>query len=111
MRRTIFLLLLLLICGMISADIFIYIAGLEEIVLKKELGSKIIILSPFVQNEKGTHKEAFEKFVSLGFERVRVDGSIYRISEVPPLEKNKKHFIDVVVDRLILKEDSQSRLY
>lgn len=87
------------------------IKQMVDIVLKKELGSKIIILSPFVQNEKGTHKEAFEKFISLGFERVRVDGCIYRISEVPPLDKNKKHFIDVVIDRLILKEDSQSRLY
>ena len=87
------------------------IKQMVDFVLKKELGSKIIILSPFVQNEKGTHKDSLEKFASLGFERVRVDGEIKRISEVPPLDKNKKHFIDVVVDRLILKEDSSSRLF
>ena len=87
------------------------IKQMVDFVLKKPIGSKIIILSPFVQNEKGTHKDTLEKFISLGFERVRVDGEIKRISEVPALDKNKKHFIDVVVDRLILKEDSSSRLY
>lgn len=87
------------------------IKQMVDIVLKKELGTKIIILAPFVQNEKGTHKEVFEKFSSMGFERVRVDGTIFRLSEVPLLDKNKKHFIDVVIDRLVLKEDSSSRLF
>ena len=79
---------------------------MADIVMNKPLGSKIFILSPLVKNEKGTHKDTLEKFHGRGFERFRVDGEIKRYSEIGALEKNKKHFIDVVVDRLILKEDS-----
>ena len=82
-----------------------------EFVLKKPLGSRIIILSPLVKNEKGTHRDTLNKFHAKGFERFRIDGQILRFSEIKDLEKNKKHFIDIVVDRLILKEDSTSRLY
>ncbi len=82
-----------------------------EFILNKPLGTKIMILAPLVQNEKGTHKETLDKFSSLGFERFRVDGEILRYSEIEALDKNKKHFIDVIVDRCILKEDSSSRLY
>ena len=80
-------------------------------VMENKLGSKIIILAPLVKNEKGTHKDTLIKFHGKGFERFRVDGEIKRFSEIGDLEKNKKHFIDVVVDRLILKEDSFSRLF
>ena len=80
-------------------------------VMEKPLGSKIIILSPLVKNEKGTHKDTLLKFHGKGFERFRVDGEIKRFSEIGNLEKNKKHFIDIVVDRLILKEDSSSRVF
>lgn len=82
-----------------------------ELIRKKKEGSKITVLAPVVQNEKGTHKDTLEKYLRLGFERVRVDGEIKRISEIAPLDKNKKHFIDVVVDRLILKEENLSRLH
>lgn len=83
-----------------------------DVVYKKPLGTKIMILAPIVYNEKGTQKETLEKIRNLGYERIRLERKdIVRINEVPPLEKNAKHFIDVVVDRLILKEDSSSRLY
>ncbi len=82
-----------------------------NIVMKKEEGTKLYIYAPIVRNEKGTHKDTLDKFLSSGYERVRVDGIVSRISEVPPLEKNKKHFIDIVIDRLILKEENESRLY
>lgn len=82
-----------------------------DIVLSKPIGSKIQILSPLVKNEKGTHKDTLNKFHLKGFERFRVDGEVLRFNEIKELEKNKKHFIDVVVDRLILKEDSSSRIF
>ena len=82
-----------------------------DIVMGKPVGSRIILLAPIVKNEKGTHKDTLTKFHGKGFERFRVDGEILRFTEIPELEKNKKHFIDIVVDRLILKEDSSSRLY
>ena len=82
-----------------------------DIVSKKPLGSRIYILAPLVNNEKGTHKDLLNKFHLKGFERFRVDGEVYRFSDIPSLEKNKKHNIDIVVDRLILKADSSSRLY
>lgn len=83
-----------------------------DIVRKRPVGSKIMILAPIVYNEKGTQKDVLEKIRNLGYERIRLERkNILRLSEVPPLEKNAKHFIDVVIDRLVLKEDSDSRLY
>ncbi len=82
-----------------------------EFIRQKKEGSKITILAPVVENEKGTHKDTLDKFLRLGFERVRVDGEIKRISEVPLLDKNKKHFIEIVIDRLILKEENLPRLH
>lgn len=82
-----------------------------EQIRRKPIGSKISILAPIIMNEKGTHKETLEKFLRLGYERVRVDQEIKRISEVPPLDKNKRHDIDIVVDRLILREENFPRLH
>ena len=70
-----------------------------DIIYEKPLGSRIYILAPLVSNEKGTHKDTLNKFHGQGFERFRVDGEIYRFSDIPELEKNKKHNIDIVVDR------------
>ena len=82
-----------------------------DIIMQRPLGSKTYILAPLVKNEKGTHKDTLLKFHGKGFERFRVDGEIKRFSEIGELEKNKKHFIEIVVDRLILKEDSFSRVF
>ena len=82
-----------------------------DILMQRTLGSKIYIMAPLVKNEKGTHKDTLLKFHGKGFERFRVDGEIKRFSEIGELEKNKKHFIEIVVDRLILKEDSFSRVF
>ncbi|MFZ9197599.1 MAG: excinuclease ABC subunit UvrA [Bacilli bacterium] len=73
--------------------------------------TKLQILSPLVQNEKGTHKDTLTKIKTSGFERVRVDGTFYRLDEVPALDKNKKHSIDIVIDRLILNPESRTRLF
>ena len=83
-----------------------------DIIKQNPLGTRIFIFAPIVNNEKGTHKETLQKFQTKGFERVRIDkDEIVRFSELKPLDKNSRHSIDIVVDRLVLKEDSDSRLY
>ncbi len=80
-------------------------------ILKLELGTKIRVLAPIIHGEKGTHKELLNGLLKDGYSRVRIDNEDYELEEVKELEKNKKHNIDVVVDRLIMKEDIRSRLY
>lgn len=73
-------------------------------------GSRIQILAPVVRGRKGEHKKEFENAKRSGFVRVRADGILYDLSEEIKLEKNKKHNIEIVIDRLILKSDIRSRL-
>lgn len=73
--------------------------------------SRIQILAPYIRSQKGQHTKALEKIAKEGFVRVRVDGETYDISEVPALSKTQKHSIDVVVDRIVVKEDVRSRLF
>ena len=92
----------------------IHSQSIEEMtnqVLKLEDKTKIKILSPIVYGEKGTHKDLFEKLKKDGYVRVVVDEEEKDLSEDIILEKNKKHFISVLIDRLIIKEDIRSRLY
>ena len=72
--------------------------------------TKFQVMSPIVRGRKGEYKKEFEDLIKQGYARVRVDGIIYDLSEQIPLDKNKKHNIEVVVDRLILKEDIRTRL-
>ena len=72
--------------------------------------TKFQILSPIVRGRKGEYRKELEDLVKQGYARVRVDGIIYDLSEQIKLEKNKKHNIEVVVDRLVMKEDIKSRL-
>ena len=81
-----------------------------DTVMKLDLGSKIQILSPIVKGRKGEHTKELERVRKSGYVRVRIDGNIYDLSEDIKLEKNKKHIIEVVVDRLVIKEDILSRL-
>ena len=74
-------------------------------------GTKIQLLSPIVHQEKGTQKDVLDKIRKDGFNRVRVDGEILTLEEVPALEKNKKHSVDIVIDRLIIKPDIRSRVF
>lgn len=73
--------------------------------------TRLQILSPLIRNQRGQHKKSIEKMNKEGFVRLRVDGEIYDISDIPELSKNKKHTIEVVVDRIVIKEDIRSRLY
>ena len=84
---------------------------ITSIIMERNLNDKIQILAPIIRNEKGTHKDTIEKIKKGGFTRLRIDGENYLIEEVPSLEKNKRHNIDIVVDRIVLKEDSRSRIY
>ncbi|MGA1868810.1 MAG: excinuclease ABC subunit UvrA [bacterium] len=72
--------------------------------------SRIMVLAPLVRLRKGEFKQLFSDLQSKGFIRVRMDGEIYELSELPALDKNKKHTIDVVVDRLIINENIKVRL-
>lgn len=81
-----------------------------DTVMKLENGTKIQILSPIVKGRKGEHTKELEGVRKSGYVRVRIDGNIYDLSEEIKLEKNKKHMIEVVVDRLVIKEDILSRL-
>ena len=80
-------------------------------ILKLEEGTKIRVLSPIVHGEKGTHKELLADLLKDGYIRARIDDKDYELTEEINLEKNKKHNIAVVVDRLIIKDDIRSRLY
>ena len=73
-------------------------------------GSRIQILAPVVRSRKGEHAKVFEDARKSGYVRVRVDGSVYDLSEEIRLDKNKKHNIEVVVDRLVVRPDSARRL-
>ncbi len=88
--------------------------SIEEMVnqvLKLEDRTKIRVLAPVIYGEKGTHKDLLEKLRKEGFVRVRVDNEERDLEEDIVLEKNKKHQIAVVIDRLIIKDDIRSRLY
>ncbi len=87
--------------------------SVEEMVNKlKEYpeNTKMIIMSPVVDGEKGTHKDLLEDLRKDGYVRVRINGENYDLSEEINLEKNKKSKIEVIVDRIVLKEESYSRL-
>ncbi len=81
-----------------------------EKVFQKHKGRRVIVLAPVVRGKKGEFKDFLKGVKKLGYSRVRVDGEIYRIEEVPPLEKNKKHDIEVVIDRLKVEEENRARL-
>lgn len=79
-------------------------------IMTYEHGTKIQVLAPVVRGRKGEHAKVLDSARKSGFVRVRADGVIYDLSEKIPLEKNKKHNIDVIVDRLVIKPEITSRL-
>ncbi|MBO4318435.1 MAG: excinuclease ABC subunit UvrA [Mailhella sp.] len=89
-------------------EIIADILGLPE-------GTRVYLLAPLVEMQKGTHADRFKKLKAQGFVRVRCqtqgeDAFIANIDDVPPLDKNKKHTIDLVIDRLVIKSDIRTRL-
>ena len=75
-----------------------------------EPGTKFLVLSPVIRGKKGEHAKVFEDARKGGFARVRLDGILYDLNEQIPCEKNKKHTIELVVDRLVMKEGQRRRL-
>ena len=73
-------------------------------------GTRFIVLSPVIRSKKGEHTKVFEDARKSGFARVRVDGILYDLNEVISLDKNKKHTIELVVDRLVIRENQRRRL-
>ncbi len=80
-------------------------------VLEYQEGTKIIIMSPVVHGEKGTHKDLLESLQREGYIRVRINGEMYDLSENIELEKNKKDNIEVVIDRIVIKDNSRGRIF
>jgi len=79
-------------------------------ILKASKESKVQVLAPVVEGRKGEYQKIFKDIQKEGFVRVRVDGGVYELAEIPSLDKKKKHTIEIVVDRLILKEGIKKRL-
>lgn len=80
-------------------------------VLEIQSGTKIMVMAPVVKGEKGTHKDTLEQLRKDGYIRCKIDGEIRELTENIELEKNKKHTILVIVDRLIIKDEIRTRLY
>ena len=79
-------------------------------ILEINEGSKAYILAPIVRDRKGEYRKEIEELKKKGYQRLKVDGTIYEIENVPKLKKNFKHNIDVLVDRLVVKKNVQQRL-
>ena len=81
-----------------------------DTILSWEKGTRIQILAPIVRGRKGEYKEVFNQFRKEGFVRVRIDGQIYSLDDEINLDKNKKHDLELVIDRLVIDADVQKRL-
>ncbi|HZJ87182.1 MAG TPA: excinuclease ABC subunit UvrA, partial [Erysipelothrix sp.] len=86
------------------------IKQIVEQIMDYEDGSRLEIMAPIIKDKKGTHKDLIEDLIKEGFIRAYVDGELVMLEDVDTLEKNKKHNISVVVDRIVKKEDSQFRI-
>lgn len=86
------------------------VSQMVDLVLGREADTRLMLLAPVVRERKGEHLSVFDEMRAQGFVRVRVNGTLYEIDEVPKLDKQKKHSIDVVVDRFKVRDDLAQRL-
>ena len=86
------------------------VSQMVDRVMAVDEGSRLYLLAPIVQGRKGEYKKEFAELMKKGFQRVKVDGEFYEIADVPELDKKYKHDIDVVVDRIVVREDMSTRL-
>ena len=80
-------------------------------IMEMSIGTKIEIMSPVIHGEKGTHKDLIEELRKDGFVKAKIDGETVDLNDDISLEKNKKHNINVIIDRLSIKEESRSRIF
>ena len=86
------------------------VEDMVDILLGFDEGTKVILLAPIVSDKKGRHEQILDRIRKEGFVRVRLDGTIIEIGDSPELEKNRRHTIEVVVDRLVIKDSIRRRL-
>jgi excinuclease ABC subunit A len=86
------------------------VSQMVDKVLGFEEGSKLMMLAPVVQNRKGEHLHTFQELIAQGFIRARINGLVVDLDDAPALDKNKKHTIEVVVDRFKVRDDIQQRI-
>lgn len=86
------------------------VSQMVDKILEYPLGTKLLLLSPIARGKKGEFKKEIENLQKQGYQRLKIDGTVYDIEEVPALNKNQKHDIEVVVDRLIIKPEISERL-
>mgnify|MGYP006102281093 CR=1 FL=1 len=86
------------------------ISEMVDRVMNMPKNTRIYLLAPIVRGRKGEYKKELQELAKRGFQRVRIDGSLYDIEEAPELEKKIKHDIEVVVDRLVIRDGLQERL-
>lgn len=79
-------------------------------IMKYQEGEKVIILAPVVRHQKGEHKALFDKYLKMGYIRALVDKEMVMLDQEISLDKNKMHDVDIVIDRLKMKEDIRERL-
>ena len=86
------------------------VSQMVDAVMRMPVGSKLMILAPVVRSRKGEYRKEIQEWQKKGFTRIQIDGEVYEIDSTPELDKNKKHDLSVVVDRIILKEGIEERL-
>lgn len=86
------------------------ISEMVDLTLKIPFGSKIYILAPIARGQKGEFRQEFANIKKHGYQRVYIDGELYKVEELPKIDKNKKHNIEVVVDRIVISDQLGNRL-
>jgi len=86
------------------------ISQMVDRIMELKEDTKILLLAPFVRGHKGEHKKEIAELKKKGFQRLKIDGEIHEIGELPAIDKNKKHDIDVVVDRIVINSELGNRL-
>lgn len=86
------------------------ISQMVDRLLKLENGTRLYLLAPLVQGRKGEYKKEIAELQKQGFQRIKLDGKFYEISELPNIDKKYKHYIDIVVDRIAMRPDLASRI-